>query len=393
MRNDATVITLIGIGHALSHFLQLAVPPLFPLIREDLDVSYTTLGLVVVLFFIASALLQPVAGFVVDRVGGFRVLLGGLGLMTIGTLIMSVGHGIAPLALGSFIAGAGNSVFHPADYSILNSRVSAPRLGYAFSAHGIAGFLGFAAAPVFSAAVASVYGWQAALLAAAGVGLAVLILLVVYARRLKGEPAPRKRQTVSHDARVLLTRPVLLCFLYFLIWGGAYAGLSTFSVTAMQLQFNVGATFASSALTAYMLANAAGIAAGGFVAVRISRHDLVAGCGLSAAALIVAAIGLGAIPAGALPLALALAGGSAGITYPSRDLIVRGATPPGAAGRVYGFVYSGLDVGVVLTPMFYGMLIDRGMPQAVFYTIAGFAVVAMLTVLQVPDRSPAIQRT
>ena len=379
MNKDVHVIGVVASGHSLSHFLQLVMPPLFPLIREQLGISYSTLGLLVMIFFTASALLQPVAGFLVDRVGGRDVLLGGVGMMVAGMLIASLALGTPLLALGVLIMGIGNSVFHPADFSILNGRVSPARLGYAFSAHGVAGSLGFAIAPLFSAGVAAAYGWHGALLAAAGVGLMVLVVMLANAHELHVNQPPKK-PAAARDVRVLLSPPVLLCFLFFLIWGGAYAGLSNFAIAAMQLQFGVGMTLAASAITAYMVGNAAGMVAGGYAATRFLRHDVVACVGLSIAGLIVLAIATGAPPPGALPLALGLAGLAAGVTYPSRDLIVRAATPPGAAGRVYGFVYSGLDLGVVATPIFYGMLIDHGMPQAVFYAIFGFTAAAIFTV-------------
>ncbi len=393
MRDEASVIAVVGTAHALSHFCQLALAPLFPLIREELGVSYATLGFVVMLFYTGSALLQPVAGFLVDRIGGRGMLLGGVGLLTVGALVMSAADGIAVLGLGAVLMGLGNSVFHPADMSILNGRVSQKRLGYAFSAHGIAGFLGFAASPVFSASVAAAYGWRAALLATSALGLAALVMLLANSHQLHVTHAAAKKPAAAWDGRVLLSRPVLLCFAFFTIWGGAYAGLANFSITAMQLQFGIGPALASAALTTYMLANAVGMVAAGVFAARIGRHELVAGTGLSCAALVVLSIAAGAVSAPALPLALGAAGFAAGCTYPSRDLIVRASTPPGAAGRVYGFVYSGLDIGVLATPMLYGMLIDSGAPQAVFYAIFGFALAAILTVLQVSGRSRLIPRT
>jgi len=142
-KTDAAVISLIAVGHALSHFLQLAMPPLFPLMREGLGVSYAALGFVLALFYAMSALLQPFAGFVVDRYGGRAVLLGGIALMCAGTLVSGLADGIAVLALGAALAGVGNSVFHPADFSILNARVTRERLGYAFSIHSVAGSIGF----------------------------------------------------------------------------------------------------------------------------------------------------------------------------------------------------------------------------------------------------------
>ena len=380
MSPDAKVIGLVGSAHGLSHFLQLAVPPLFPMIRADLGISYSALGVVIMVFFAASALLQPVAGFLVDRVGGQKVLLGGVGLMALGMLIAGFAYSTPVLALGMFLMGVGNSVFHPADFSILNARVTPARLGYAFSAHGVAGSLGFALAPIFSAGIAALYGWHAALLAAAAVAAAVFATLVLNAGTLLVRPPALRKHSAVRDARVLAAPPVLLCFLFFLIWGAAYAGISNFGISAMQLQFGIGTALASSAITTYMLGSAAGMMAGGYVATRFTRHDLVAATGLSIAALVMLTIAAGGLPGAALPAALGLAGFAAGITYPSRDLIVRAATPAGAAGRVYGFVYSGLDVGVVLTPMFYGMLMDQNMPQGVFYGIFAFTLGAILTV-------------
>ncbi len=382
MKKDAFTIGLIAGAHAVSHFFQLVLAPLFPLMSRDLGVSYSALGLVMMLFFACSAVLQPMAGFLVDRVGGRGVLLGGVGLMTLGALLMSLAGGVPLLACGAMVMGVGNSVFHPADFSILNGRVSKQNLGYAFSAHGVAGQLGFAAAPVFSDAAAAIYGWHAALLAAAGVGALVLLALLANSHLLHAEAPPRRSQPLAQDARVLRSFPVLVCFAFFAIWGASYVGLSSFGIAAMQLQFGLGTTLAASAITAYMLGNAGGMLAGGVVAARAPRHDLVAVGGLLVAALYVLPIAAGAVSGAALPAMLALTGFFAGVTYPSRDLIVRAATPPGAAGRVYGFVYSGLDVGSLTMPVFYGMLIDRGLPQGVFYVVFGSMLAAVATVLQ-----------
>jgi len=382
MKRDALTIGLVAGAHAVSHFFQLTLAPLFPLISRDLGLSYSALGVVMMLFFAVSALLQPLAGFLVDRVGGRGVLLGGVGLMTLGALLMSLAGGAPLLMAGALVMGAGNSVFHPADFAILNGRVSQPSLGYAFSAHGVAGQLGFAAAPVFSASIAAAFGWHAALLAAVAVGAAVLIALLANAQLLHvARPAPR-RQPLAHDARVLLSFPVLLCFTFFVVWGAAYVGLSSFAIAAMHLQFGLDTALAASAISAYMLGNAGGMLAGGVVAARVPRHGLVALAGLLVAALFVLQVAAGTVSAAALPAMLALTGFFAGVIYPSRDLIVRAATPPGAAGRVYGFVYSGLDVGSLVMPVFYGMLIDRGLPQGVFYVICACMLLAAVTVVQ-----------
>jgi len=387
VRNDATIIGLISCAHGLSHFYQLLLAPLFPFIKDELGVSYAALGFLVALFYALSALLQPLAGFVVDRHGARGVLLGGIAFMVAGVLVQAFATSYALLALGAALGGIGNSVFHPADFAILNVRVSTPRLGYAFSAHGVVGYLGYAVAPVFSVSIGAAFGWHAALLTGAAIGGGLLALLVFNSRHLGIEPQPRRKASIRSEASVLFTGPVVLCFVYFTVFAAGLAGLQSFGVSAIVEQYRVAATGASSALTAYLVSAALGILAGGFVAARTSRHDFVAaaGMGISAAAILV--IAMQVIPGAALPAALAVAGFASGIVAPSRDLIVRASTPPGAAGRVFGFVYSGLDVGSLTMPVFYGWMLDHGVPHAVFYTAAAFTAVAMLTVLQLPGRS------
>jgi FSR family fosmidomycin resistance protein-like MFS transporter len=394
--NDAVVIALVALAHGSSHFFQIILAPLLPLIKEDLGVSYAALGFVLTVFYAVSAVCQPLAGFVVDRYGARAVLVGGVGLLAAGTLLQGMADSYAMLVAGAVVAGTGNSVFHPADFTILNSRVAAGRLGHAYSAHGVAGSLGYAASPLFSGGLGAAFGWHAPLFAAAALGLALFALLLANARRLHvvREAAPAEaRRPLGANARVLLTVPVLMCFLYFAVYAAGLTGLQNFSVAAMTVQYGVATTFASAALTAYMVGSASGILAGGFIAMRLPRHALVAATGLASGALVFLALAMNVLPGAALPALLALAGFSLGATGPSRDLIVRAATPPGATGRVYGFVYSGLDFGSLTTPAFFGWLMDHDLPQGVFYVVFGLTLAAMLTVLQLPARKPAIRST
>lgn len=386
---NAKVIGLVSVAHGVSHFFQIIVAPLFPLIKDELGVSYAALGFAMALFYAASALCQPVAGFVVDRVGARNVLVAGLALMVAGIALVAVAPSYAVLVAGLLLAGVGNSVFHPADFTILNARVDAARLGYAYSAHGMGGSIGYAAAPVFSASLGAAFGWHAALLAAAGVGLAVLVVVALNLRQLEVpvHPAAAAAKAGAGDLRVLLSLPVMLCFLYFVIYCCGLAGVQHFSASAMTMQYGVTVAFAATAVTSYMAGSAVGLLAGGFIATRSSRHDVVAMSGIAAGAACMLVIASGQLPGLLLPAMFALTGFSLGATGPSRDLIVRASTPPGATGRVYGFVYAGLDVGSFATPVLYGWLLDHGMPQAVFYTIFGFSLLAIFTVMQLPGRT------
>jgi len=388
-REDALIIALIGLCHATSHFYQLVLAPLFPMMKDAFGVSYAALGLMLTVFYVFSALPQPIAGFIVDRYGGRNVLVGGLSLQVLGVVLIAVAPSYALLVLGAALAGLGNSVYHPADFAILNAKIAESRLGHAFSSHGITGALGFAVAPLFSGTLGAAFGWRVTVLVAAAMGFVVLLLLLANLRRIGASPAHHESKRAPMNIGVLLAPAVLLCFAYFSIYAAGLAGLQGFSVSALTLQFGVATSFAAIALTAYMVGNACGNFVGGFVATRTRRHDLVAAAGLSGSAASMLLIALGAVPAQVLPVAFAFAGFSVGATAPSRDLIVRASTPAGATGRVYGFVYSGLDVGSLAVPVFYGWLVDHQLFSAVFYTVSGLTAIAVLTVLTLPRRREA----
>jgi MFS family permease len=388
LRRDATVIGLVGLAHGLSHFFQIATAVLFPLIKDDLGVTYTALGATVGLYYTVSGVCQTLAGFAVDRYGARRVLFTGLALAVSGAALAGLAQNYPMLLAAAVVGGLGNSVFHPVDFSILNARVAKSRLGYAFSWHGIAGYLGFAAAPAYGVAMATAFDWRAALLGAAAIGAVVIALLASQGGVLPA--APVRAHAGAPGARALAQASVLLCFAYFVMLGVAFIAIQSFGISAMVSLYGVNVALASAALTAYLVGGATGIFCGGFVAVRVGRHDLVAVAGMATSAALFFALASAWLPAAALPLALGAAGFSGGFTNPSRDLIVRAATPPGSTGKVYGFVYSGLDVGSIAAPVLFGWLLDRGEPAAVFYAVVVVLAASIATVLRLPG--PAAQQ-
>jgi MFS family permease len=348
------------------------------------------LGGTVALYYTVSGIFQTLAGFAVDRYGARRVLFLGLALSTAGAGLAGLAHSYLMLVLAAVVGGLGNSVFHPCDFSILNARVDKERLGYAFSGHGIAGYLGYAAAPLYAIAVAGMAGWRGAMLGAALAGAVVIAVLAFHRDAIHVEPADGRRTAgergLAADVRILLSAPVLMCFGYFVLVSVGFIAMQNFGVATSMSLYGISATLASAALTAYLLGGAAGILTGGFVAVRTSRHDLVAVSGMAVSACFMFLIASAWLPAALLPALCAAAGFSGGLTNPSRDLIVRATTPPGSTGKVYGFVYSGLDVGSMVTPVYFGWLLDGGRPSVVFYTVVVTAILTIATVLNLPGR-------
>ena len=387
---------LVGGAHFVSHFFQLTLPPLFPLLRDDFGVTYVQLGLLMSLFYASSGVGQTASGFLVDHWGARRVLPAGMALLA-GAMALA---GLAPsywaLVPAALLGGLGNSVFHPADYSIFNASVSPSRLGRAYGVHSICGALGWTVAPAVVVGLSAAVGWRAALLTVGVLGIAAALALSTQREALDDRREPAGVRGVpaagwSANAKLLMATPILVAFAYFALLATSLIGIQTFSVSAMIAIYEAPLGLATGALTAFLLGSAGGVLVGGFLADRTSRHDVVASCGMCLGALASLVIASAAPPAALLPVVMAMAGVCLGATSPSRDMLVRAATPPGASGKVYGFVYSGLDLGSSLTPLLFGWLLDRGEPRMVFVVSAGFMLLTIATVVQVRRHAAAVQ--
>jgi FSR family fosmidomycin resistance protein-like MFS transporter len=362
-RGDLRIVGVIGVAHFTSHFFQLALPPLFPAIHDGLSLSYGQLGFLVSAFFTASAFGQIAAGFVVDRYGPQLMLPAGMALLAGSIGAIGVVPSYPLMLVFAVFAGLGNSVYHPADYSVLTARVTPSRLARAYSVHTISGTLGWAAAPVTVLFLSQQFGWRHALLLVGIAGVSAAALLAVDRADLRlpvsfsvrREAVRLQEQTLS----IFLSLPIVMAFLYFTLLAIAIGGTQNFLPTMLPKVQNVSVEFATHALTAYLVSNAAGSFAGGYLADLTKNHERIVGGGLAAAAVLMLVLGF--IPTSPLvlfPLAM-LTGMLVGLTIPSRDMLVRSATPPGATGKVFGFVYSGLDLGSLIAPAVIGYLLDR----------------------------------
>ena len=378
LRQDASVIGLVGLAHAASHFSHLLLPLMFPIFIKEFGFSYSELGLLMSVFFVVSGLGQASGGFLVDRMGARPVLFGALATIMLACLVASFATSYAWLVLVAALAGLGNSPFHPVDFTIMNQRVSPARLGYAFSVHGVTGNLGWATATVFFATINNLYNWRSAYLAAAAMYAAILLLLVLQRDKLQTTVAVRRQdEKREHDLAFMKLPVVWWCFGFFLLSTMTLAVVQSFAVSLLKALHGVSFEAATMTLTAYMLCGAVGVAVGGFVAVRAPNSDKVVAVCMTVAALCLALCGTGIFGATGTMVVLAATGFAVGIGGPSRDMMIKKATPKGATGRVYGMVYSGLDVGFAISPVLFGLLMDRGWFSFTFF---GAALVMLLSV-------------
>jgi MFS transporter, FSR family, fosmidomycin resistance protein len=379
-RGDATTIGLVGLAHGTSHFFHMLLPPLFPAFIAEFDVSYAQLGWLVTVFFVISGVGQATAGFVVDRVGARPVLFAALACFVAAALAAASAQSFAGLMLAAALAGLGNCPFHPADFTILNKRVSAPRLGHAFSVHGITGNLGWAVAPLFLVGISSATGsWRVAAACAALWALTVLLLLWWQREHLddrtaamaaRAAPAPASAAApvaaAEHPLAFLRLPSVWLCFSFFLFSTAALAAIQSFASPALAKMYGLPLAATAFVVSGYMVCGAAGMVVGGFLVPRAQRLEVVIGAAMFSGAAALALVATGWLPSGAALLVAAIAGFATGLAGPSRDMLIKRAAPPGATGRVYGTVYSGLDVGFALAAPLFGWLLDRAAPHSVF---------------------------
>jgi MFS family permease len=375
-RSDLHTISLVGLAHGTSHFFHMLLPPLFPVFSQAFGLSYAELGLLVTLFFAVSGIGQALAGFLVDRVGARPVLFAALGCFVAAAACGAMAQGYGGLLLAAALAGLGNSPFHPVDFTILNHRVSQPRLGHAFAVHGVSGNLGWAIAPVVLLGVTGLTGsWRWALATCALWALAVLAVMLWQHEAVDDHVRQRRAATHvaerSEPALAFLRLPsVWLCFSFFFFSTCALTAILSFAGPALHKMYDVPLEAASFVVTGYMLCGIVGLLLGGFVAARAARLERTIGICLAAAGALLALVGTGWLPAALAIGVAAFAGLGTGLAGPSRDMLIKRASPPGATGRVYGTVYSGLDLGFALAAPVFGAVLDGGHPNGVFFGAA-----------------------
>jgi MFS family permease len=370
----------------MSHYYMLMLAPLLAFVRDDFNVSYTQLALALTVFNVVSAVLQTPVGFIVDRIGARVVLLVGLALSSIGYAVAGIVDSYWVFIAMYGVAGLGNTVYHPSDYSLLSHHAPPERLSQVFSFHTFAGMVGSAVAPVSLLYMQSLFGWRGAYIGAAMVGLIVLLVLIAQPEPVSeivhaGKAGAKARTDVADPGwRLLISSAILLNLGFFIMISLMGSGLNTYLVVALGALHATPPAVANVALTSLLAMNAVGVLGGGILAGRTKRHAVVAASGLTVGGIVTALVGLFDFPSAMLVALMGFSGLCVGATYPSRDMLVRAVTPPGAYGRVFGFVSTGFNIGASIAPLLYGMLMDHGQPRAVFLLSAAVSILCVSTV-------------
>ena len=386
LKKDVELIGLIGLAHSISHFFHLILVPLFPWIKEEFGLSYSELGLLMTVFYTCSSVVQAISGIWVDRHGARPILFIGMLLLIIGASVLGMANSYTLLLLGIGVAGMGNGVFHPVDYTLMNQLVLPKNLPHAYSIHGITGYAGWAMAPLFLLSLTALFdSWRMAIFGAAVLAFLVLCVLIYRRETINDMKSRQDLEVAPHSLTVLsvLKLPsIWMSWLFFFFTAFSFAGIQSFSSTALVDIYQIPISVTATSYTLFMVSSALGLVAGGFVAAKIAQPDRVITTSFLVSGVMAIIAGVGVFPGWCVPIIFALMGFGSGMAGPARDLMVRAATPPGASGRVFGMVYSGIDLGSATGPILFGLIMDWKNPQMIFYAIAFFQLGAILVASQ-----------
>jgi MFS family permease len=387
-KTDNALRTLIAIStaHWVSHFHLFVLPMLFPFLKEQLGVGYIELGFALTVFAVVSGLTQAPMGYLGDRIGARKILLIGLTLGGFALIMLGIHLSYSWLIASAVLLGLANSVYHPADYAILSAHMDEARMGRAFSIHTFAGFLGGAVAPAIVAALVATTGGHAALIVTGAVGPLVALLLLAVGIP-DASAADHAADGIKAPPPNIVTPAIIVLTVFFMLLSLSNAGIGNFGVVALMSGYGSSFSTANIALTAFLGFSAIGVLAGGFLADRTERHGQVAAVCFALNAAIVLVIAAVTLPPLLLTAAMASAGFLGGVIAPSRDMLVRNAAPPGAAGRAFGIVSTGFNIGGIISPLLFGWIMDQDMPHWVFGASAVFMALTVLLAL-VTDRNP-----
>jgi MFS family permease len=395
--SSTKVVALVSMAHFFSHFYLLLLPPLFPILVDVYGVGFTELGFALSTFSLISGLTQAPVGFLVDRYGARGLLIAGVALEGIAFALVGVFPFYSALIGLMVVAGLANAVYHPANYTILNASVPDKRMGRAFSVHTTSGFLGDALAPVTVVALLTVVMWDSAVIICgmAGVVMALLLLLnsgvLADATRIPAaQHAVAGKQsgvTSRNGIALLFSLPVLTGLLFYIGISTYGRGITSFGPSVLHVGFGAPLATASTIIACYLFASPAGVLAGGWIADHIKRHDVFAATCFIVVGTMVCIVAATQLPLVVIGTLFAIAGFASGLVAPSRDMLIRALTPPGQIGKVFGFVSTGFNIGGIVAPPAFGLLLDHAEPNSVFWIAGLLAFATTATVLLTGQQS------
>jgi MFS family permease len=377
---EIKVTGLISFGHFMSHFYFMVLPPLYLTLQNEFSVSYAVLALPMAIYALAAGITQTPIGFMVDRIGARKLLILGSGIQGLSIAAIGLTDTFWQLIALYTITGIANTVFHPADYSLLSGSISKERLGRAFSIHLFSGHLAWVVVPIV---MVGLWDWRTTFIVVGMVGFLFSIVVWAMSGSLR-EEAPHRNKSANKSNQdgnslkegftLFLTFPIMMCMLFYVMLTIGFTGIRSFIVVALNQLYGISEILGNTILTGFMAGSAAGILIGGLVADRYGPRIATAIATLVSAGVLLVWVGTFELPFAIILTAITLSGILQGVLLPSRDLLIRAVTPQGSMGKVLGFLTTGMMLAAAAVQPVFGWLMDIQEPRWVFWLSAIFVV-------------------
>lgn len=384
-------------AHWVSHVHMIAIPALLPFLPEFFDVGYLELGFGATLFMLITLIFQVPFGFIVDTYGAKRLL--GLALVTSALAFFSLAlfPNIIWFMVIMAVLGLVNTVYHPADYSLLAQITPEAKLGRAFSYHTFSGNLGTAMTPGIMLAAAQFGGVPFAFLVAGLLSLVAAYVLdplhkavgrgryylFVHSVEVLQKVEPKGEDRAWQKQRRNLVTQIFIMTTFFTLVVASTRPIEQFGQIALIEGYGFSEENATLLVTVFLFALAFGVLIGGRVADKTDRHGMIAAGSYAVGTGLTLLIAVSTFSLNALLAIFIVAGLLIGMIAPSRDMMVKKIAPPGTEGRMFATVSTGFHIGGAVVPVVMGWFMDHGMPQWIFVSAAiGMAGVVFVALIQ-----------
>ncbi len=381
MNKERLEIAILGSLHGVSHIYSSSLAPLYILIQNDFNITFTSLGLIGSVLTVTSAF-QFLAGYLVDKLGWKNLTFFGMLLNAIVLFTYSYSPSFLVLLILIFIAGISSTTFHPATYSLIAMKSSEEHLTKSMAIHQFGGFFGGAIGTALVAFLASFLGWRGTLQVTAIIGIPFIFLFLFGVKEEK-TPSAREIEPEYEDTGTkensLITRAfivILLASFLGSLGGGARQFLPTFLTT------KYGETILIAGMLSSMtqVIGSVSLVLGGVLADRFNKAS-VAAISYVGTAIFTIIVALSFFPSNFLIPFLLFLGFAQYFGGPAMHALTQSVSMESARGRATGLEFSFLALGGVGASLLTGYLTDVYNMTFAFLVSSMFIFLAGLTIL------------
>jgi MFS family permease len=360
-RTPIALVALLAFALLINYVDRGSIGIAAPLIQADFKLSASEMGWVLAAFFWAYAPMQPLMGWLADRIGAERVLVSGFCIWSIATVLTGLATGFAMLFAFRLLMGTGESVAYPSAAKLLATHVEPRHRARSMGTVVLGAVVGLTVGAFLGGWLLGHYGWRAMLITLGGASLLWLIpWFGLWGRRTASAPAAAPTTIAVLGQRALWAGMlgsfcISYAFTFILTWMPLYLvqerGMSLTTMTEV-----AGFTFIANGIGLILSAWIVDkwIAKGGSANVAYKTVLAVSSAGVAASLFLCTVVG----PTGAV-IALLATGVLDGLNSPLWGSLAQIFAGPQASGRWMGMQNSVANASGMVAPVVTGYLVQQ----------------------------------